>query len=250
MGKPLAVVNGGNFGLRSGTVNGERGAVGRGRPSVAASEHPAIHFVLVTMKKTLALLIVLTGTGCAAHFRLPMTAAELAYWDSGPALVAYLGQPDASPVVCNVHAKGPHLSVCTPDISRKLVKGLTGGKIKPDLWQRCVALLMGRAPVDAGVAFLESVSSAYVDVLHDEQFETSEAGDAPFFHIVSKGAQGYTGATGSAGSDGASGGQCQDGGAGSDGGPGGPGGPSGSNGPNGPGGDPGRRGVVNVTIAE
>jgi hypothetical protein len=57
-----------------------------------------------------------------------------------------------------------------------------------------------------------------------------EASNIRDFHIVSRGAQGFTGAYGSSGSSGLSGSQCSDGGRGGDGGSGGNGGPGGNGG--------------------
>jgi hypothetical protein len=54
--------------------------------------------------------------------------------------------------------------------------------------------------------------------------------DAPGYHVISRGAQGYTGDTGSSGVSGSSGSECQSGSDGGDGGPGGPGGPGGDGG--------------------
>jgi len=47
--------------------------------------------------------------GCAPQFPSPMTAAQLVQYNSGPALVAYLAQSDASPTVCDLHALSPHV---------------------------------------------------------------------------------------------------------------------------------------------
>src|SRR5579871_4211396 len=93
------------------------------------------------MRHALFLICVL---GCARQFRLPMTAAEMAQHDSGDALVAYLGQRDASPAVCDLRAQGPHVSSVSPDVREALVSGLVDGKIDPGLWRRCVEAILGR----------------------------------------------------------------------------------------------------------
>src|SRR5579863_4043938 len=94
-------------------------------------------------------ILCLALAGCATEsYRLPMTAEQLAYYNTGPALVAYLGQPDASPAVCDPRSQGPHLRSCTEKMSRALVDGLIEGKVDPGLWRRCVDVLVGTASVD------------------------------------------------------------------------------------------------------
>src|SRR5262249_6708147 len=66
----------------------------------------------------------LVAVGCAEEFALPMTAAQFATHDSGPALVAYLGQSDASPAVCDLRNRGPHLSALDGQVRSALVRGL------------------------------------------------------------------------------------------------------------------------------
>jgi hypothetical protein len=102
-----------------------------------------------------------------------MTAQQLAFYNSGPALVAYLGQPDASPAVCDPRSQGPHLGSCTDKVSRALVDGLVGGKIEPGLWRRCVDVLVGTASTDAAGAFIDAIGAAYVKLLLDDLFEGS-----------------------------------------------------------------------------
>ena len=96
------------------------------------------------------LLTVVALAGCAAPLPLPMTAGQLTRYDSGPALVAYLGQRDASPVVCDLRARGPHLTALTPEVRDALVDGLVEGRIEPALWRRCVeGLVKGLAHEEA-----------------------------------------------------------------------------------------------------
>jgi len=57
-----------------------------------------------------------------------MTAAELAAHDSGPALVAYLGQPDASPAMCDLRMRGPRISGPNATVRAALVGGLVDGQ--------------------------------------------------------------------------------------------------------------------------
>ena len=97
------------------------------------------------------IVLSLVAVGCGHDYPLPMTAAELAAYDSGDALVAYLGQPDASPTVCDLRAQGPHLV----DRRRRRAHarwcaGSATARSTPDLWRRCAnALVRSSAPDDA-----------------------------------------------------------------------------------------------------
>ena len=73
-------------------------------------------------------VVVGMAAGCAAQLPLPMTAAEFVGYHSGPALVAYLGQPDASPTVCDLRARGPHVPAYTADIRAALIDGFVDRK--------------------------------------------------------------------------------------------------------------------------
>ena len=104
-----------------------------------------------------------------------MTAQDLARLDSGEALVAYLGQPDASPAVCDLRASGPHLTRFDRDVAMTLVEGLAEGRIDPDVWRRCAdALFDGATP--AGAAWLlYAVGKSYRSLVEDSDVETSPA---------------------------------------------------------------------------
>ena len=52
-----------------------------------------------------ALLLVSVLAACGNKFDLPMTANQAVQFNSGDALVAYLGQPDANAEVCNLRAR-------------------------------------------------------------------------------------------------------------------------------------------------
>ncbi|HEX6839865.1 MAG TPA: hypothetical protein VF334_24990, partial [Polyangia bacterium] len=91
-------------------------------------------------------LVVAAGAGCAHTYALPMTAAELAADGSGDALVAYLGQRDASPTVCDLGAAGPHLAGLDDDDRAALVRGLVDGTIAPEPWRRCANALLRSSP--------------------------------------------------------------------------------------------------------
>ncbi|HEY7957915.1 MAG TPA: hypothetical protein VII38_21585, partial [Polyangia bacterium] len=121
----------------------------------------------------LALIFVLGALGCAESFPLPMTAAELVGYDSGDALVAYLSQPDASPSVCDLRARGPHLYALDEDTRRALVRGLTDGTIDPAKWRRCADAFLRSAPGDDAASLLDAVGVGYRALLRDADFESS-----------------------------------------------------------------------------
>ena len=126
------------------------------------------------MRAALVCTLVLAG-GCAERFALPMTAADLVGYDSGPALVAYLGQPDASPTVCNLGARGPHLSTLDADTRRALVRGLGDGAIAPDVWRRCVDALVRSASRDDAAALVDDIGRGYRALIRRSDFEKSPA---------------------------------------------------------------------------
>jgi hypothetical protein len=83
----------------------------------------------------------LSALGCAGpRFQLPMTSEELAGQPATAALVAYLGQPGASPGVCDP-AEAPALRDGR-DLAPALVDGLLRGPIAPDRWAACAALAL------------------------------------------------------------------------------------------------------------
>jgi hypothetical protein len=123
----------------------------------------------------LALFCVLVAGGCAQRFALPMTAADLAAYDSGPALVAYLGQPDASPTVCNLGANGPHLQTLDGDARHALVRGLADGAVPLESWRRCVGALVRSAPPAAVAALVDEIGRGYRTLIRRADFEKMPA---------------------------------------------------------------------------
>ena len=129
------------------------------------------------MRLLLLAVLVVVGmeAGCAARHPLPMTAAELVRYDSGPALVAYLGQPDASPTVCDLRARGPHVSALTADIRGTLIGGFVDGKIDPVLWRRCIEVALKGLPADRVPSVFDDVMLAYRRLLKDSDLQTDPA---------------------------------------------------------------------------
>jgi uncharacterized membrane protein YgcG len=122
-----------------------------------------------------AILAVLVAAGCAAPIPLPMTAADLARQDSGPALVAYLAQPDANPAVCDRRARGPHLGAFTPDVRDALIDGLARGQIDPALWRRCLDAAMQGLPPDQVAGVLDAVMRTHASLVTDGDIESDPA---------------------------------------------------------------------------
>jgi hypothetical protein len=127
------------------------------------------------LKKLAVVLLAVTGCAKEPTFALPMTAAELATYDTGPALVAYLGQPDASAAVCDGRARGPHVGALVPEMQKSLVRGLVDGKIAPDLWLACADTLVKRAQPEDAASFLDETGRAYKSLVKDSKFETTPA---------------------------------------------------------------------------
>ena len=96
---------------------------------------------------------------------MPMTASDLARENSGAALVAYLGQPDATPAVCDARSSGPHLAHLDEDGRDAFVKGLVDGHIAPDAWGRCANSVLRSASNEDAAALLDTVGHSYRSVL-------------------------------------------------------------------------------------
>lgn len=113
--------------------------------------------------------------GCAPPFPKPMIGLDLARFDPGKALVAYLGQTDASPAVCDLDAKPPYLTHFDQGVATSLVEGLVLGHVNPELWRRCTdTVLDGASPEEAAV-LLDAVAGGYQAVIEDRDLETSLA---------------------------------------------------------------------------
>jgi len=119
--------------------------------------------------------VALVAAGCGGHFPLPMTANEFAQDGSGPALVAYLGQPDASPTVCDLRAQGPHVRSFTPDLRAALVNGLVDESITPGLWRRCTDAAFASLPPEQVPWMFDDVMHAYFTMLKDADLQTDPA---------------------------------------------------------------------------
>ncbi|HEY3357086.1 MAG TPA: hypothetical protein VGQ83_27800, partial [Polyangia bacterium] len=123
----------------------------------------------------LALLLALGSVGCAGQLPLPLTASQLEARPSGAALVAYLGQPDASPAVCDVRAHGPHVAALTPEQRTALVRSLGDGRVEAGVWRRCVELLLRHGPREDAAALMDAIGGSYRTLLKRAELEQSPA---------------------------------------------------------------------------
>ncbi len=123
----------------------------------------------------IALLAAAISSSCAGtvHFDMPMTAASAVQYNTGAALVAYLGQPDASPDLCNVRGTGPHFEALTPDLRTAFVDGLHYGKIKPAIWRRCANTLLKSMPQDDAASLFDALFAAYHKMLVSSDSDTN-----------------------------------------------------------------------------
>ena len=101
-----------------------------------------------------------------AALPLPMTAAQAAADDSGPALVAYLSQADASADVCAVAPSGPHVHVLSIPERTAFFDALRGGQIKPALWKRCAKQLAEHLGAEDRAYLFDAALDAYATLLH------------------------------------------------------------------------------------
>jgi len=125
------------------------------------------------------------AAGCAARqYPLPMTAAQLARED-GPALAAYLGQPDAGAGVCDLGAGGPHAVVIDPAARRGLGEAFRAGRIPPDRWLACLDRLLGTADPPTARALLTDAVRAARDLASGRDLD-ADAGAAARFAAIAR----------------------------------------------------------------
>ncbi len=119
--------------------------------------------------------------GCATttsqnHYDLPLTQYQVAFIDRADALVAYLGQDDASASVCDPTASTRHLTTLdtSPDVrfAPTLIKALLDGTVAPAPCGRCIEAYLTHAAPDRADALLEALAPLYRKLLTDPRLET------------------------------------------------------------------------------
>lgn len=119
------------------------------------------------------LLAAFTGGCSEPTFTLPMTANEMASHGSGAALVAYLGQPDASVAVCDGSAAGPHVEALDEDGVEDFVDGLVKGTVVPDTWSACAQKMIKSGSSASTALLLNEMGQAYRELLGSKEIESS-----------------------------------------------------------------------------
>jgi len=122
------------------------------------------------------ILAVASAAACAARqYPVPMTATQLARYEEGSALVAYLGQPDADPGVCDLQTAGPFARVVDADGRRALDRGFREGRLPPGVWRDCMDRLLRTAPPETATSLQTDVLRDARDLLDDARLETDLA---------------------------------------------------------------------------
>jgi hypothetical protein len=113
--------------------------------------------------------------GCAPAFPQPMSAADLARLDSGAALIAYLGQRDANPAICDPRSASPHLTRFDRETADAVVRALLDGKIDPQVWRRCVDAVVAGGSREQVASLIDAAAGGYRALVTDRDLETSPA---------------------------------------------------------------------------
>ncbi len=118
------------------------------------------------------LLMVVVAAGCVEALPVPLTATELRQHWTGAALVAYLGQPDASAAVCDLPSPQPGAGAPISDfMTERLVDGLGDGTIPPPLWRACVDKMVRSADSPSAVRLLDRVVTTYARAITAQRLE-------------------------------------------------------------------------------
>lgn len=130
-------------------------------------------------------IILAFATHCAARqYPMPMTAAQLAGYDEGEALAAYLGQLDASVEVCNLDSRAPHFRRIDEMALKALDLGFRDGRLSPERWKGCAELLLRTAPAGTATSLLTDAVRAGRSLLDDDRLETDLGAQARLDAVV------------------------------------------------------------------
>ncbi len=130
------------------------------------------------MVRRLVAVAILFVCGCGSAPPTPLTAAEMAKEGSGDALVRYLRQPGATASVCDRKGQGPRFRASSTDDFEDLAGALLGGDVRPELWQRCVMLMLQSADAAESASLLDAMASAYRELLERSAIEDDRAEQA------------------------------------------------------------------------
>jgi hypothetical protein len=122
------------------------------------------------MSRSYSLLLVFLGA-CARHVPMPLTASQLAERKTGKTLSAYLSQRDASSAVCDLNARGPHLTAINAEVRDHLMEGLREGRIAPAIWRECADRLVRSADPESAALLLDAIAHSYGDAVADNKVE-------------------------------------------------------------------------------
>src|SRR5262245_4686802 len=115
------------------------------------------------MPRSLCLLLLIVGA--CVRSSLPITATQLAQSRDRSALVAYLGQRDASPTVCDLASDGPHVQALDANVRDELMAALRDSRLAPSLWSNCVGRLIRSADLESARSIYDAVARDYVEML-------------------------------------------------------------------------------------
>jgi hypothetical protein len=121
---------------------------------------------------TLRVLLLAGALSSCASFRLPMTAQTLSMYESGPALLAYLTQADASAAVCDVAADAAHAAMFTAESEQGLVASMLEGHIAPALFGACAQLALQTLDPERGASLLDALAMGEERLLRNGSLET------------------------------------------------------------------------------
>ena len=119
------------------------------------------------------LAVAVAGASCGPPLPLPVTASQLhAQW-SGPVLVEYLGQADASASVCSLPpgTAAQSRAWLSQDVRVSLMFGLSNGVIPPPRWRACADQLVRSADAASAVLLLDAVVAEYTHAISDGQLD-------------------------------------------------------------------------------
>jgi hypothetical protein len=116
--------------------------------------------------------LALAAASCGGvDYPRPFSAQEFAQCGDGPALVAYLSQPDATPSVCDPRSRGPHLVQLDESLARALVSGVVRAEIPPAQFRLCARALLTGFPKESAGALVDAMGDGYRRLARDAKLD-------------------------------------------------------------------------------